>query len=119
MVQATVRKSGGLLAHVPGGAGPRYAQLSLCWAPTEAAARETVHRVWPNAAIHRSSRASRQLVTPCGPDIVEAVTSAAKQYVEAGYDHLYFHQIGPDQDGFFAFWEQELRPALRSVAALR
>ena len=26
---------------------------------------------------------------------------------------MYFHQIGPDQDGFFRFWERELGPALR------
>ena len=34
------------------------------------------------------------------------------KYVDAGYDHLYFHQIGPDQDGFFRFWERELAPKL-------
>ena len=33
-------------------------------------------------------------------------------YLEAGYDRLYFHQIGADQDGFFRFWESELRDTL-------
>ena len=48
---------------------------------------------------------------PCGPDagpIVESVRS----YLDAGYDHLYFHQIGPDQEGFLRFWADELQPAL-------
>src|SRR2546429_390867 len=34
-----------------GGSGPRYAQLDLCWAEDVAAARKTVHEVWPNGGI--------------------------------------------------------------------
>ncbi len=34
--------------------------------------------------------------------------------VDAGIDHVYFHQIGPDQEGFCSFWEDELRPVLTS-----
>src|SRR4029453_13183098 len=26
--------------------------------------------------------------------------------------HLYFHQIGPDQEGFFRFWSEDLQRAL-------
>ena len=37
--------------------------------------------------------------------------------LEAGFTHLYFHQVGPDQDGFFRFWEQELRPRLERLSA--
>ena len=33
------------------------------------------------------------------------------KYADAGFDHLYFHQVGPDQDGFLRFFEHELRPA--------
>ena len=43
---------------------------------------------------------------PCGPDVGHVLDSV-RQYLDAGYDHLYFHQIGPDQDGFFRFWESE------------
>jgi hypothetical protein len=35
-----------------------------------------------------------------------------QQYVDAGYDHLHFHQIGPDQEGFIDYWRRELRAAL-------
>jgi len=38
---------------------------------------------------------------------------AIREYVEAGYDHVYVHQAGPDQDGFFDFYEREVLPALR------
>jgi G6PDH family F420-dependent oxidoreductase len=114
-----------------GGDGPRYAQLNVCWAPEEAAARATVHRVWPNAGV--TGQLSQDLPTfshfedaakmvteddavasvPCGPDVGPVLESVA-EFRDAGYDHLYFHQIGPDQEGFFRFWEQEMRPALGS-----
>jgi hypothetical protein len=48
---------------------------------------------------------------PCGPDI-EPYLDAVSGFDKAGYDHVYFHQIGPDQAGFMAFWDRELRPAL-------
>ena len=115
-----------------GGKGPKYAQLNVCWADDEATARRTVHEIWPNGGIpgqlsqdlptwaHFEEAA--QLVTeddatahvPCGPD-VEPVLDAVRTYLDAGYDHLYFHQVGPDQDGFFRFWTDQLQPALSPV----
>ena len=50
--------------------------------------------------------------TPVGPDIVDALRDSVDEYVEAGFDHVYFHQIGPDQHGFLDYWARELRPAL-------
>ena len=52
--------------------------------------------------------------TPCGPK-VEPVLDSVQQYLDAGYDHLYFHQIGPHQDLFFDYWRDELQPALSSL----
>lgn len=112
-----------------GGTGPRMAQLNICWAEDASSARKTAHRMWPNSAIpgqlpqdlptwtHFEQAA--ELVSeddavssiPCGPD-VEPIVRSVREFVEAGYDHLYFHQIGPDQEGFFRFWADELRPAL-------
>ena len=34
--------------------------------------------------------------------------------MDAGADHVYFHQIGPDQEGFLDVWDRELRDALRT-----
>jgi G6PDH family F420-dependent oxidoreductase len=117
------------LYHQDGGTGPRYAQLNVCWAEDITTARKTVHKIWPNGGI--SGQLSQDLPTwthfeqaaelvreddaaasvPCGP-AVEGVLDSVRQFVAAGYDHLYFHQIGPDQDGFFRFWTEELQPAL-------
>lgn len=112
-----------------GGTGPRYAQIDVCWASDEASARKTVHEVWPNGGI--SGQLSQDLPTwthfeeaaamvteddavehvPCGPEVGPIVESV-RSYLDAGYDHLYFHQIGPDQEGFLRFWSDELAPAI-------
>ena len=117
-----------------GGTGPRYAQLNLCWAEDEGAARKTVHEIWPNGGI--PGQLSQDLPTwthfeeaaamvseddatesvPCGPD-VEPVLDSVCTFRDAGYDHLYFHQVGPDQDGFFRFWAETLQPALAELDA--
>jgi G6PDH family F420-dependent oxidoreductase len=113
-----------------GGSGPRYAQLNLCWAEDVERARKTVYETWPNTGV--AGQLSQDLPTwthfeeaveplteeqvvasvPCGPD-PEPVLDSVRQFVDAGYDHLYFHQIGPDQEGFFRFWREELADALR------
>jgi G6PDH family F420-dependent oxidoreductase len=114
-----------------GGAGPKYAQLNLCWDSDEERARKTAYRIWPNAGV--PGQLSQDLPTwqhfemvtevvteeeatkstPCGPDIVDELVESVRSYEQAGFDHLYFHQIGPDQEGFFEFWRDELEPALR------
>ena len=119
-----------------GGTGPRYAQLNICWAPDEASARTTVHEIWPNSGV--PGQLSQDLPTwthfeeaagmvteddaaesvPCGPD-VEPVLDSVRSYLDAGYDHLYFHQIGPDQDGFFRFWSEQLQPALAELKTVK
>lgn len=116
-----------------GGVGkPIYGQATLCWAPTADEAKRTMHRVWPNAGIpgdlsqelplplHFEQAAS--LVTaeqlaesmPHGPDVQAYVTSI-REYADAGIDNIYLHQVGPDQEGFFRFWRDELQPALADL----
>jgi coenzyme F420-dependent glucose-6-phosphate dehydrogenase len=46
-------------------------------------------------------------VVPCGPD-ADRYREAIKEYEEAGYDHVFVHQIGPDQEAFFSFFESEI-----------
>ena len=53
----------------------------------------------------------------CGPD-VSRHAEMVRSYAEAGYTHVYIHQVGPDQDGFFRFWDAELRPALRDLGVV-
>jgi hypothetical protein len=52
---------------------------------------------------------------PCGPD-VEPIVESVRAYLDAGYDRLCFHQIGPDQEGFVRFCTNELQPALTDLA---
>ena len=113
-----------------GGEGkPRYGQMTVCWAADEAEARKTALEWWPNAGLsgqltqelalpsHFEQAAS--LVTedklaesfPVGPD-PERHLSSIREYFDAGYDHVYVHQIGPDQAGFFDFYEKEILPKL-------
>ena len=50
----------------------------------------------------------------CGPDADRHV-AAVRKYVEAGFDHIIVIPVGPDQDGFLRFWEEELRPKLKRL----
>ena len=113
-----------------GGDGPRYGQVTLCWAPTEAQARQTAHEWWPTAALH--GEVSQELPNPkqftdlvegvtedqvaeaisCGPDAAVHLEKI-RAYLDAGYDHVYLHQVGPDQQGFFDFARAELLPELQ------
>jgi hypothetical protein len=42
---------------------------------------------------------------------VEAITAC----VEAGFDHIGVHQVGPDQAGFFQFYATEVLPRLKRL----
>jgi coenzyme F420-dependent glucose-6-phosphate dehydrogenase len=44
----------------------------------------------------------------CGAD-VERHLDKFEQYADAGFDHVYVHQVGPDQ-AFFRLYERELLP---------
>ena len=112
-----------------GGDGPRYGMVTCCWAESEADAKQTAHRVWPNSAIRGDLTQelprpahfmqAAQMVTEddvaesvvCGPD-VERYVEQVKAFTDAGFDHVYFHQVGRDQEGFFRFWRDELSKRL-------
>jgi coenzyme F420-dependent glucose-6-phosphate dehydrogenase len=112
-----------------GGDGPRYGQVKLCWAVDEAEAAKTVMEWWPHAGIGgellqelplpRHFEQASALVTPevladkilLGPDPAPCV-EAVQSFVDAGFDHVYLHQIGPDQEGFFDFFTKEVAPRL-------
>lgn len=113
-----------------GGAGkPRYAQCVVCWGEDEEEALRAAHHHWPNVAVvgqltqdlHTPEHFEQavQMVReddvassmPCGPDVARHL-ERVEEFAEAGYSHVYLQQVGPDQEGFFRFWEHELRPAL-------
>ena len=35
---------------------------------------------------------------------------AIESFADAGFDHVYVHQVGPNQEGFFDFYEREILP---------
>jgi G6PDH family F420-dependent oxidoreductase len=113
-----------------GGAGPVYAQLTLCWANDREEAVKTAHRIWPNAGVpgqlsqdlptpqhfeQASSNVTPEQIAesiPCGPD-PEPVIGKVEEMLDAGIDHVHVHQIGDDQEGFCRFWRDEVVPGLR------
>ena len=117
-----------------GGDKPRYGQLTVCVADSESEARRTAFEWWPNAALKgplaqelplpshfeaASAMVSEDDVAEavvCGPD-VEKHVEAIDAFVDAGYDHVYVHQIGPDQEAFFRLAETELLPRYAATHA--
>lgn len=117
-----------------GGSGkPVYGQLTVCWASNEEDAKETLHRIWPNAGVpgelsqelplpRHFEQAAENVTpeslaesTPIGPD-PERYLDAIREMTDAGVDHVYLHQVGSDQAGFIDFWRRELAPALDALA---
>jgi G6PDH family F420-dependent oxidoreductase len=113
-----------------GGKGkPKYGQITMCWAASEEEGAKTACEIWPNAALGGDlgyelprpahfEQATEDVTPediaeaiPCGPD-PERYLEDIRAYEQAGYTHIYFHQIGHDQKGFFRFWREELQPKL-------
>jgi G6PDH family F420-dependent oxidoreductase len=115
-----------------GGEGkPVVGQIEVCWAESEDAAVDTVHEWWPQTALSGELtyelklpahfEQACELVTkddirespiPLGPDVDRHV-EGIREFLDAGYTHVYVHQLGPDQDGMLSFYEREVLPKLR------
>ena len=109
-----------------------YAEMGVCWSLDPDEGLRTAVERWPNAGL--PGPLSTELAMPAhfedaaslvgadqlrgsvvvGGD-VEPYVERAREYAEAGYDGIWFHQIGIDQDGFCTFAEKELLPALASL----
>ncbi|HEX9375473.1 MAG TPA: hypothetical protein VGB19_04435 [Actinomycetota bacterium] len=53
-------------------------------------------------------------MVPCGPD-PEAHLEQIKRFVDAGYDHVYVHQIGDAQEQAIEFYRREVFPRLDRI----
>jgi G6PDH family F420-dependent oxidoreductase len=113
-----------------GGEGmPVYGQLTVCYGPDEVKAKDEALEWWPNtsvpgelgvdlaepqhfedvAGLLTADQVAEKVV--CGPDagpILEKVGA----FVDAGFDHVFLHQVGPRQEEFLAFAKDELLPAI-------
>ena len=112
-----------------GGDGPVYGQVSVCVAPSEEEARQTALRVWPTSGMPGQLsqdlptwthfQGVAKLVTEdrvadaivCGPRS-RPILDAIDKFVQAGFDHIHLHQIGPDQTALLTLYESELKEAL-------
>jgi G6PDH family F420-dependent oxidoreductase len=119
-------------AQAPG--RPVQAGAKVCWAESEQEARRTAHRLWPTSGL--TGELSQLLPTPahfeqatklvsedmvaesiaCGPDAGAHIDSL-REYADAGVDELFVQQVGPDQEGFFRFYEREVLPQFGAVPA--
>jgi G6PDH family F420-dependent oxidoreductase len=116
-----------------GGTGPTHGGVKVCWAQDPAQARATVHRLWAHQAVpgeaaqvlyspHQFEQISSIVTEEMAVGAVAATGNRVEDfvegltpYVEAGFDEVYISQIGPDQEGFLQFWQDELRPALSQL----
>jgi G6PDH family F420-dependent oxidoreductase len=114
--------------------GPRIGQATVCWDETEEKAVEMAWQMWRQAAlpgelsqelalvryfeqatkIVTREQVAKQIV--CGPDATRHIQEIEK-FIEAGFDHVYIHQVGPRQDGFFDFYRREVLPHFQKSAA--
>ncbi|ARS88372.1 TIGR03557 family F420-dependent LLM class oxidoreductase [Natrarchaeobaculum aegyptiacum] len=114
-----------------GGEGPRYTQLHGCHADSEDEAIDTVLEVWPNGSL--PGELAQELPTPAHfaqaasmverEDVADAATitepdpqvhvDSIETAIDAGYDHVYFHQIGPEEDRAIELYEEEIIPQFR------
>ena len=113
-----------------GGTGkPRLAEVTVLYDDSEDDALKKVPELWPLVGV--GGELSQELPLPrhfeqaastvsiedvrgklaAGPD-PEAHIELIKKYIDVGYTHIWVHQIGPDQDRFFDFYEKEVLPHL-------
>jgi len=113
-----------------GGNGkPKLGMMHCAYDTDEKAALRRATKLWPNLALKgplgqdlatpSDFEAAAEMVdeqdvgeiTPCGPD-PERYLDEIRKYEDAGFTHVYIHQIGDNQDEFAEFAARELLPKL-------
>jgi coenzyme F420-dependent glucose-6-phosphate dehydrogenase len=112
-----------------GGEGkPIYGQVHVCYDEDEERAKQTALDQWGYTVLGGQSsqelsipkhyqEAIEPFATPelvaksvvCGPN-ADKLHEKIQDYVDAGYTHVYLHQVGPDQKSFFDFAKREILP---------
>lgn len=116
-----------------GGKGkPRIGKFSVCLADDEGTARATALRQWPNGPM--KGAVVTELARPrdfeevaamvdeedvagsvlCSPD-PQAHLAAIAEFRDAGFDAVYVHQVGPDQERLLRFYREEILPRLEQT----
>lgn len=112
-----------------GGEGkPIYGQMTVCYGEDEEQAKQTALDIWGYTVL--GGQASQELPLPkhyqeaiasfatpdlvaksvvCGPDAAK-YHEKMQAYIDAGFTHVYIHQVGQDQKSFFEFAKKEILP---------
>ena len=114
-----------------GGEGkPMYLQVHLAWAPTDAEARDAAFAAWrqnclPNTVMTDLAHpeqisAAAEHVTPSDLDGAVRISEDLGQHadwlradVERGFDGLFLHEVGPEQERFVETFGREVLLQLR------
>jgi G6PDH family F420-dependent oxidoreductase len=118
--------------HGLGGHGPAYGEMPLAWAENEDQAVQAV--LEKNAFALSGWKVMAELPNPVNFEAVTALATAdqvrgqfacgpdpkrhlevAREFVNAGFDHLVAMNAGPDPDGFMDFFARELAAPLRAL----
>jgi len=111
-----------------GGEKPKYGQVTVCWAADEKQALQTAKEWWASSAV--PGELSQELPLPrhfeqattlvrdedieksivCGPDPARH-RKAIQEFVDAGIEQVYVHQVVPDQQAFFDFYRRHILPS--------
>ena len=116
-----------------GGAGkPIQAGTKVAWGPDADAALDLAHRLWANEQLPgqlgqtlprpQDFEAAMSLVdretvgdAVAHGDDPEVHARQIQQFVDAGIDEVYVHQIGPDMAVFFDAWSRDIRPQVTGL----
>jgi coenzyme F420-dependent glucose-6-phosphate dehydrogenase len=121
-----------------GGDGrPVYGQVTVCYGPEEQKAKDEALEWWPNTSVPgelgvelaepQHFEEVAQLITAdvahlitadavaeklvCGPG-ADPILEKIGTFVDAGFDHVFLHQVGPRQEEFLEFAKDSLLPAI-------
>jgi G6PDH family F420-dependent oxidoreductase len=115
-----------------GGEGkPMFLQVHLAYAPTDEEARDAAYRQWrqntlPNTVMTELAHpaqivAAATHVTPDDLDGAVRISSDLARHVQwlredlaMGFDGLFLHEVGPEQERFVEAFGREVLPALRA-----
>ena len=111
-----------------GGKGkPKYGQIHVCVADSREQAVETAYRCWRFSALGgdlnqelplpRHFRQASEVLTReqvaaqviCGSD-PGSHREKIEEFADAGFDHVYVHQVGSDQQALMRLYEREVLP---------
>jgi coenzyme F420-dependent glucose-6-phosphate dehydrogenase len=108
---------------------PCFGEVHVCFGRDEHKAEKLAHQIWPVAGLagqlfqelpvpslfeKAANLVSLEKIAeliPCGPD-PEKHWNAIREYIAAGFDHIFIHQIGPDQEQFMDFYAKEIFPRI-------